>query len=629
MLPLSRPSKAVDMPDRGSYWGPGPNSPSCSTWPRQGRPSVRWSRRAMIPSPLLRGAAVAALAALAIAWPGMVSARAQAQPRESGAQASLSGSYLAARHAGDQRDVAAAASYYRAALRGDPRNNELLGRTFLAVLANGEIEEGVKLAERVLQVDKNDRIARLVLGVRAIKQKQYPVARRELAQSIRGPITDLAATLLSAWTMANLSEAKQASDSIDKLAGADWYAIFKELHAALILDVAGQKREAAKRLERCYKRDPTALRVVQAYGSFLARQGSTAEALKVFAAFDETLPRHPLIVEATNELKAGKKLPLMVDTPQAGAAEVLYGLGAALGRRGGEDLGLIYLQLSLYLAPSHPLALLSLGDLYEAMKKPELANKTYERLPLNSPLHRNAQIQLALNLDSLDRTDEAKASLEKLIAANPGDLEAIMALGNVLRGRKQFAECADVYSKGVDTISKPEKSNWVIYYFRGICFERAKQWAKAEADFKTSLELFPDQPHVLNYLGYSWIDQGINLDEGMRMIKRSVEQRADDGYIVDSLGWAYYRLGNMDEAVKQLERAVELKPEDPTINDHLGDAYWRVGRMLEARFQWSHARDLKPEPEDLVKIEAELKSGLPDDSVPTADAEHKPPPVGG
>jgi tetratricopeptide (TPR) repeat protein len=573
----------------------------------------------MIPSPLLRRAVAAALAALAITWPGMVSARAQAQPREGFSRTSPLGSYLAARHAGGQRDVAAAASYYRAALRGDPGNNELLGRTFLAVLANGEIEEGVRLAERVLQVDKNDRIARLVLGVRAIKQKQYPVARRELAQSIRGPITDLAATLLSAWTMASPSEAKQATDSIDKLTGADWYAIFTDLHAALILDVAGHKKEAAKRFERSYKLDPTALRVAQSYGSFLSRQGNTAEALKVFATFDEALPRHPLIVEATNELKAGKKLPLMVDTPQAGAAEVLYGLGATLGRRGGEDLGLIYLQLSLYLAPSRPLTLLSLGDLYEAMKKPELANKAYERVLLNSPLHRYAQIQLALNLDSLDRTDEAKASLEKVIAANPGDLEAIIALGNVLRGRKQFAECADVYSKGVDTIGKPEKSNWVIYYFRGICFERAKQWPKAEADLKMSLDLFPDQPHVLNYLGYSWIDQGFNLDEGMRMIKRAVEQRADDGYIVDSLGWAYYRLGNMEEAVKQLERAIELKPEDPTINDHLGDAYWRVGRVLEARFQWSHARDLKPEPEDLVKIEAKLKSGLPDDTAPEAE----------
>jgi len=295
----------------------------------------------MIPSPLLRRAVVAALAALAITWPGMVSAWAQAQPqpREGFARTSPSGSYLAARHAGDQRDVAATASYYRAALRGDPGNNELLGRTFLAVLANGEVDEGVKLAERVLQVDKNDRIARLVLGVRAIKQKQYPIARRELAQSIRGPITDLAATLLSAWTMASPTEAKRATETIDKLSGADWYAIFKELHAALILDVAGQKKEAARHYERCYKLDPTALRVVQSYGSFLSRQGNTADALKVFAAFDEALPRHPLIVEATNELKAGKKLPLMVDTPQAGAAEVLYGLGASLGRLGGRISG--------------------------------------------------------------------------------------------------------------------------------------------------------------------------------------------------------------------------------------------------------------------------------------------------
>jgi tetratricopeptide (TPR) repeat protein len=277
----------------------------------------------VISSPPSQRAAVAALAALAITWPGMVSAWAQAQPREGFARTSPSGSYLAARHAGGQRDVAAASSYYRDALRGDPRNNELLGRTFLAVLANGEVDEGVKLAERVLQVDKNDSIARLVLGVRAIKQKQYPVARRELAQSIRGPITDLAATLLSAWTMANPQEAKRPTESIDKLAGADWYAIFKELHSALILDLAGQKKEAAKHFERSYKLDPTALRVVQSYGSFLSRQGNNADALKVFAAFEEALPRHPLIVEATNELKAGKKLPLMVDTPQAGAAEVL------------------------------------------------------------------------------------------------------------------------------------------------------------------------------------------------------------------------------------------------------------------------------------------------------------------
>src|SRR5260370_8374945 len=250
----------------------------------------------MIPSPLLRRAVVAAVAVLALTWPGMVSARAQAQPREGFSRTSPSGSSLAARHGGGQRDVAAAASYYRAAVRGDPSNNELLGRTFLAVLANGEVDEGVRLAERVLQVDKNDRIARLVLGVRALKQKQYPVARRELAQSIRGPITDLAATLLSAWTMARPTEAKQATDSIDKLAGADWYAIFKDLHAALILDVAAQTKEPANSFDPSYTPDPTPLRVVQSYGSFQSRQGNNPHALEGFAPFARSLPRHPLIV---------------------------------------------------------------------------------------------------------------------------------------------------------------------------------------------------------------------------------------------------------------------------------------------------------------------------------------------
>ena len=536
---------------------------------------------------------------------------------------SASGSYLAARHAGQQRDAASAAAYYRAALKRDPNNGELLDRVFLAFLVDGDVDEAVKFAERVAQADKNDRVARLVLGVNSLKRKQYASARRDLAQSIRGPITDLTATLLSAWSSLGVNDSKGAITAIDHLAGPEWYAIFKDLHAGLIYDVAGNQKEAGKRLERAYKLDSTALRVVQAYGSWVSRNRSPKEAMTVFETFDKTLPRHPLVVEAMDKLKAGDKLPPLVANVQAGAAEALYGLGASLGRRGGEDLGLVYLQLSLFLSPNHPLALLSLADLYEALKKPELAIKIYDRVPTSSPLHRNAAIQMAANLDSLDRADEAQKHLEALIKQNPDDLEAIMALGNVLRGHKKFAECANVYSKGVSAIQKPEKANWVVYYFRGICYERSKQWAKAEADLTKALELFPDQPHVLNYLGYSWIDQGIKLDEGMEMIKKAVQQRPDDGYIVDSLGWAYFRLGNYEEATKQLERAIELKPEDPTINDHLGDAYWRVGRVLEARFQWAHARDLKPDAEELPKIEEKLKEGLPDETSSQAKAGKK------
>ena len=570
----------------------------------------------MIYSLLSRRAAIAG----AVILFSLQSALAETPTTQEVVHATATGSYLAARHAGVERDTATASAYYLNVLKADPRNAELLSRAFLSVLSDGEIDEAGRLADRLLLIDRNDRIARLVVGVRALKQKQYGVARQNFAQSVRGPVTDLTATLLSAWALAGAGETRAAVDTLDHLAGPDWYAIFKDLHAAMILDLANNKKEAGKRYERAYKADPMAVRTVEAYGRFLSRAGSKEEALKVYGEFEKTVPNHPVIVEEVKQVTAGEKLPLLVDSPQAGAAEALYGLGASIGRRGGEDLALIYLQLSLYLEPTQPMALLALADLYEAIKKPDLAIKVYDRIPPSSPLHRNAEIQISSDLDALDRTDEAKKRLEHLIAEHPKDSEAIIAFANILRGRKEFAQCADAYGKAIADIAVPEKANWVLFYFRGICYERSKQWPLAEADLKKALQLYPDQPLVLNYLGYSWVDQGINLDEGMNMIHRAVEQRPDDGYIVDSLGWANFRIGNYDEAVKELERAVELKPEDSTINDHLGDAYWRVGRVLEARFQWSHAKDLKPEAEDLPKIEEKLKSGLPDDTSSAADA---------
>ena len=567
---------------------------------------------------LARFIAGSVLAVILAAAPIELAAK-QTSPRDlSGLTAS--GAYLAARHAGRMRDAAIAAEFYRAALAHDPKNADLLDRAFLSMVIGGNIPEAVKFAERVVHADKNDRVGRLVLGVHAIKAKHYRAARRDLTSSVRGPITDLTATLLTAWAESGAGEVRHAVANIDRLSGPDWYAIFKDLHAGMILDLAGHKKQAGKRLEAAYKLDSSALRVVEAYGGWLSRNKSPKEALAVFETFDKALPQHPLVMQAIAKLKAGEKLPPLVDNAQDGAAEVLYGLGASLGRRGGEDLGIVYLQLALYLEPKHPLALLSLADLYEQLKKPDLALKIYERVPANSPLHRNALIQMAADLDTLKRPEEAQKHLETLLKEHPDDQEVIMALGNVLRGHKQFAECADVYSKAIALIPRPDKSNWLVFYFRGICYERSHQWPKAEADLQQALKLFPEQPHVLNYLGYSWIDKGMHLDQAMAMIKRAVQQRPDDGYIVDSLGWAYYRIGNYEEAVKQLERAIELKPEDPTINDHLGDAYWRIGRTLEAKFQWAHARDMNPDAEELPKILAKLKNGLPAETSSQAKA---------
>jgi len=446
---------------------------------------------------------------------------------------------------------------------------------------------------------------------------------------VRGPIADLTATLIGAWTLTAGGDFKSAVANIDKLQGPDWYAAFKDLHAGLMLDLAGQRRDAGARLKRAYEQDKNALRTVDAYARWLARNGDRKKALEIYAEFEKLLPNHPLVDAVVAEVEATRQPVALVRSAQAGAAEVLFGLGSALGRQGGEDIALVYLNLALYLDPDHPLVLLSLGDLYETLKKPERAIETFARLPAGSPLKRSAEIQRALNLDQLERTDEARERLTSLAQKYPGDLETLTALGNVLRARKHYTDAIDVYSKAVAIVKGPARQHWTLFYFRGICYERAKQWALAEKDFQKALELNPDQPQVLNYLGYSWVDQGINLDPGLEMSKKAVDLRPKDGDLVDSLGWAYYRLARYDEAVKELERAIELRPEDPTINDHLGDAYWKVGRELEARFQWSHARDLKPEPEDLVKIEAKLKEGLKEEGPPTRAGNVKTPGNGG
>jgi Flp pilus assembly protein TadD len=212
----------------------------------------------------------------------------------------------------------------------------------------------------------------------------------------------------------------------------------------------------------------------------------------------------------------------------------------------------------------------------------------------------------------MNRSNDAIAHLQKIVDEHPKDVDAISALGSLQRAAKQFDVAAETYGKAIALLEKPDRSNWTLFYFRGVCYERAKQWPKAEADFKKALELFPDQPLALNYLGYSWVDQGVNLDDAFKMLQRAVDLRPADGYVVDSLGWAHFKLGHYEEATRLLEKAIELKPADPVVNDHLGDAYWRMGRKLDAHFQWNHARDMGPEPEDLPRILQKIDSGLPD-----------------
>lgn len=554
---------------------------------------------------------------------------------------SIEGNYLAALIAGSARDTSAAATFLREALRADPRNQELIERAFIAFLSDGSMPDAFRAAERIVARDPTNGLAQLTLAVRSIKNRQFQAARDRLRGGLRGRAADITSTLLSAWAIAGIGDQARAIEAIDRLRGDGSINTFRDYHAGLIFDMLGNPGEAQKRLKSTYDGDATTLRIVDAWGRFQSRRGDISGARETYERFNRLLPNHPIIRDAITRLtpaSPGAAVPPLsrpISTPQQGAAEALYGLGSAGNRDDNEtSIVIIYLRLALFLDPSHELAILTLGDTLERAKQPDDAIAVYDRMPMTSPLRSNAEIQIGLGLETLGRKDEAVKHLEAAIKEDPDDLDALSALGGLYRGRKDFARAATYYERAIATIKTPERHHWSLFYARGIAYERTKRWPLAEADLKKALALIPEsmgsnRALVLNYLGYSWVDQGINLDEAFTMLRRAVELKPRDGYIIDSLGWAHYRMGRFEDAVRELERAIDLKPADPVINDHLGDAYWRVGRRLEARFQWNHARDLNPDPEDLPKILKKIESGLEDEVKPTSAEAEAPTKNGG
>ena len=527
------------------------------------------------------------------------------------------GNYLSALIASADRDTLAAETYYREALRADPRNSDLLERAFAAALSNGDESSADTLAERLLARDPSNSLARLSVAVYNIQQGQFAAARAHLASGEALRAHDVTTALLTAWCFAGQSDLRHALDALDRIRDPSVLA-FRDYHAGLIANLLGNTTEAQRRLKSAYDNDKNSLRFADAYARLLDAQGDVAGATKVYEDFSTIIPHHPLIQRALSDLKANESLQPLVHDAKEGAAEGLYGLGSAGSRQGDELPALVYLRLSLYLRPSNDLTAVTLASLFEQLKQGDQVIAAYQMVPASSPLKAGADIQIALELDTMGKTDEATKRLTQIIAERPHDVEALSALAELQRSGKKYVEAAATYDQAIAAVGIPQRENWTLFYFRGICYERSNQWPKAEADFKKALELNPDQPLVLNYLGYSWVDKGLNLEEAFKMLRRAVELQPNDGYIVDSLGWAHYKLGQYQEAAQTLEKAINLKPADPVLNDHLGDAYWRVNRRTEAHFQWNHARDMSPDPEDLPAILKKIESGLPDAASDTA-----------
>ncbi|MGN8020064.1 tetratricopeptide repeat protein [Phyllobacterium sp. 22229] len=571
-------------------------------------------------SKLLGSVMGATLAALTIS---VISAPAATGKDLATAAGSLSGAFLSARTAERSNDFDSAISFYRQALAYDPKNKELRQSLLLVLLTDGQFKEALPIAQELKSVPEIERFSRLALGIDAMNKKQYQKVDNLMLLSLQSDLDRMITGLISAWARAGAGKPNEALAMISKLKGPDGFALFKIYNSALIADMAGQKDKAAAFYQSALDDRPslaaapdTYERLIEAYASFKMRNGDKDGAEALIKDASEVLSGRMVLVEFGKQLSAAKTVKPLVQTPQQGAAEVLYTLATAINRSGAEAFSKLYLQMSLPLRPDHDATLFQIGDISAKLEQPEKAVEYFTRIPSDSAYNRDAEMQIAINLAILKRHDEAITHLNGLLAADPKDIRTYLAIGSIYAQDKNYAKAAETYDKAVAAIEKPERNDWMIFYQRGIAYERLKQWDKAEPNFTKALELYPDQPQVQNYLGYSWIDMNIKLEQGLDLIKKAVASRPQDGYIVDSLGWAYYRMGNYADAVIQLEQAVKLRPEDATINDHLGDAYWRAGRKLEATFQWAHARDSKPEPEDLVKIEEKLKNGLPDAKEP-------------
>jgi tetratricopeptide (TPR) repeat protein len=518
--------------------------------------------------------------------------------------------YLSARFAAGEHDMPQAAHYYGQALANDPGNTSLLTPSFFYAITSGDFDAAAKYAQATVAATPDERLARLALAVVSFKNKDYAGVRKQLAQTSKEPYTVLTLSLFDAWAAAaQHDEAGMQKDLQAQLAqnGAENMAIF---HAALLQDYLGNAAAAEIAYKKAVASTTPSPRALEAYGRFLERAGRAQDADKLYRSHIGDGGLASVTAPGLMRIAAGTKPESLIRSPADGAAEALFGIAASLTDNQSAEASILYLRMTLYLRPDLGLAQVLLADRFESLRKYDTAIGIYRGIAPSSPYYRMAQVQAALDQQRVGDNDSAIAGLKKLLAAEPRDSESWVALGDIYRASGKFHESVDAYDQAEKAIARPSKRDWPMLYARAMAKEKLKQLDESEADIQAALKLSPDQPELLNYLGYSWVDRGRNIPDALAMLEKARSLRRYDGYIVDSVGWAYYRLGRFDDAAKTLGEAVLLVPGDATINDHLGDALWRSGRRIEARFQWNHAIAFSDSDTDKAEIERKLKIGL-------------------
>jgi len=523
----------------------------------------------------------------------------------------LLGTYLAGRHAQQTRDFPAASSWYEKALASDPEAPELISRSFLMEATVGHFDKARLLAPKELKLKPGDAVAQLVLVIDRLKANDAAGAVKRAAAMPSDGVHRFVVPFALAWTRmaaGDLAGADTALQGLDKFNG---FQPLKLFQLGVLYDFAGRAEAATQHFEKALAAgEQLNWRLTEAIGNFYERHGRAEQAKALYQRFINQNVGSELALSVMAARGNAPAQPL-IRSAADGLAESLFDLASVLNQAETIDMALLYDRFALTLRPKFPLAQLLLADVLSTQNKAEDSLGVLAEIPAGSPYSWSARLRGGINLETLGRTDEAIAQLKAMAAEQPTLVGALVEVGDIQRNKKRYPEAVTAYDEAIRRAAAagmPDR--WSLFYDRGVALERAGQWQRAEADLQRALELKPDQPLVLNYLGYSWVDRGENLDRGLKMIEKAVELRPEDGYILDSLGWARYRLGEYAAAAEHLEKATELVPEDPTINDHLGDAYWQTGRLIEARYQWQRALQLGPQENDVKPIEAKLERGL-------------------
>lgn len=525
--------------------------------------------------------------------------------------ASLYGLVLAGQAAAVAGRNQEAADYLAQALEIDPENTQVAERAFAMALMSGNVHRAAQLASDKIKPDSA--VHPLSVVTRAVdalaSDPASPGGKTALqllsSNTVSGPYQNAALLMLPLSAAAagdwNTALALPASE------GNAAVALFAQANQALLYERAGRKADAAKLYQALIAADQGGNYLTLAYGAFLERQGQRQEAKAIYDAALLGDPQNQLAKDALSRLQARKPGPPLATIRQTAASLMMASAMAASNQRQSQA-SLVFVQLALRLDPKRDEAILMAGELLGANRDHDSARIMFARVSEKSPQYVQARSRMAWSLNQSGDTNAAIALARETVAKNPSNIIALSTLADILRVNSLFEESIIVVNQLI--ANKPEPS-WGDYFSRGVSLDRVGRWTEAEKDLKKAFEMNPNEPDVLNYLGYSWIERGENLEQAVELVKRAVAARPDSGAITDSLGWGYYKLGNFQLAVELLERAAQLDASDPDLNNHLGDAYWQVGRKIEAQFQWNRVLTLSPSDKLKAEVEAKLVSGLP------------------